>query len=87
MVNGCWMNREQYDMEGWHVVGNYQRDDGKPAIYWKAELGGLQRYGALIHARDEARKRERQTRREADDEASDYYASLADAKPDYGKGK
>ncbi len=81
LVAGTWMDREQYDAEGWHVVGQHPSEHGEVILDWKAELGGLQRYGRLIHQRDVDRKRAWQTRNEADDEFAAYIEALEDAKP------
>lgn len=79
-VAGSWMNREEYEMCGWHVVGEYV-EAGKPQRYWKAELGGLQRYGRLVHQRNEDRKVARQGREAEEDEFTAYVNALDDAKP------
>ena len=80
-VAGTWMDREQFDVEGWHVVGQHPSEHGEVILDWKAELDGLQRYGRLIRQRSEDRKRSWQERNAADDEFTAYINALDDAKP------
>jgi hypothetical protein len=80
LVNGSWMDREEYEMCGWHVVGEYT-EAGKPQRYWKAELDGLQRYGRLVHQRNQQRKAAWQDRDAVEDEFTAYVNALEDAKP------
>lgn len=78
-VNGQAMDREEYDTCGWFVVGSHVADNGKTVTIWKAELEGLQRYGAISHARTEAAKAAARARREYQDETDAYYSTLANS--------
>lgn len=80
-VAGAWIDREEYDVCGWHVDREYRTDDGKPARYWKATLDGLLRYGALVTTRKAQSKAAAITRGERDDEFTRYVEALDDAKP------
>ena len=75
LVNGSWMDREEYDMCGWFVAGEYPGSNG-PVRYWMATLEGLHRYGALVHQRNEEHKAARWARREEDDAWSSHVSSL-----------
>lgn len=81
LVNGTFMDREQYDTESWRIVKTYERDDGSRGAYWSAPLDGLQRWGRLCHERREASKRAWRERQEADDEWSNHVATLIEEKP------
>src|SRR5687767_12818128 len=74
LVDGVWMDYEQYQTEQWEVVRTYTRDDGSTGAYWQATLDGLRRYGQLRRSREEAKRAERRYRREADDEWSEHIA-------------
>ena len=80
IVNGSWMDREEFEMCGWHVIGEYPGSSG-PVRYWKAELDGLRRYGRLVHQRSLDRKTAWQEREAAEDEFTAYVNALDDAKP------
>ena len=81
MVNGSWMNREEFDTCGWHVSGEYVDDTGKTHRYWQAELAGLQRYGRLIAERKADRRMARLEREAEEDEFTEYSNAVSDAKP------
>lgn len=80
IVDGRFMDREEYDTCGWFITDSHKADNGKTVTIWKAELAGLQRYGEIIHARREAAKAARRARNEYQEEADAYYSSLADSK-------
>ena len=80
MVHGSWMNREEYDMCGWHVSGEYV-ENGKTQRYWRAELAGMQRYGALLRQRKAERREAWQEREAEEDEFTAYVNAIDDAKP------
>ena len=80
-VDGTWMDRAQFDAEGWRVVREYTRDDGTTGHYWKASLEGIQRYAAVRRERKEARIASAQARDEHDAEFTAYINALDDAKP------
>ena len=80
LVAGSWMGRDEYEICGWHVVGEYT-ENGKPQRYWKAELAGLQRYGQIREARRSERREAWKEREAQEDEFTAYINALDDAKP------
>lgn len=76
-VGSMLMDEEQFRVEQW------SQRNGE----WQVSIPGIHAYAKLRADRRNDRRQSWAERNEADDEASDYYASLADAKPDYGKGK
>ena len=81
LVDGAWMEREQYDAEGWMVVGEYPNVHGELVSYWKASLDGLRRYGQLQEQRKQERIAAWRTRNERDDEFKEYVDGLEDQRP------
>lgn len=82
LVDGTWMDQEQYDVEGWHVVGEYDREDGTKTLYWKATLDGLQRYSQIKAKRRQDRHETWKARQEADDQwSSEIQQMIDDQKP------
>jgi hypothetical protein len=81
LVNGAWMDREEYETCGWHVVGQHPDPNGVIVFDWKAELAGLQKWGRLQGQRREDRKRSWSERNEADEESDEYYRNLGGRKP------
>lgn len=80
-VGSTVMDREQYELEGWHIDGFYVQEDGRREPYWKATLSGLRAYSRLSRDRRAEKKAAWQTREEAEQEFRDYVDALADARP------
>jgi hypothetical protein len=83
-VNGSWMTEEQYRAEGWFVIREYTRDDGKTVRYWAVNLAATQAYGRLRQQRKEERRSSWQARVDRDDEYSDSITELIEQRDKEG---
>jgi hypothetical protein len=79
-VNGSWMSEAQYTAEGWFVIREYTRDDGKTVRYWACSLEGIRKYGQMKQQRRSAW----QARRDAEDEYSDSITELIEQRDKEG---
>lgn len=77
LVNGAWMDREQYELEGWFQT----TIPGDKQPYWVARLDGLRRYGHLLRERTQQRRLSWQARNAEDESFRQYVDALDDAKP------
>jgi hypothetical protein len=83
-VNGSWMTEEQYRSEGWFVIREYTRDDGKTVRYWAVNLEAAQACGRLKQQRKEERRSSWQARVDRDDEYSDSITELIEQRDKEG---